>query len=66
MGLDLEVVQQKIRGLVVVGLNSAHFGGSQHHHIRTLLLHPLGYCGAIQQIKLLATGQQLVVVPLLG
>ena len=40
VGLDLEVVEQEIRGVAVVGLDAAHLSRSEHHHRGSVLAVP--------------------------
>ena len=50
MGLDIEVLQQKVGRVAAVGRNPTHLGGRQHHHRGLLLGKPtLHRCG-IEQI----------------
>ena len=52
ISLDLEVVEQEVSRISVVGLNAAHLGPRQHHH-RGLLLHkPALHGRAVFQIQL--------------
>ena len=62
VGLDLEVIEQKISRMSVVGLNAAHLGGRQHHHRGLVLLEPALHGRAVFQIQLGATGREQVAV----
>ena len=62
IGLDLEVLQQKISRVGVVGVDTSHFRSSQHHHRRLVFAEPLLHRQRIEQIKLLAAGFELLVV----
>jgi hypothetical protein len=46
VGLDLEVVEQEISWVAVVGLNAAHLGRRQHHHRGLVLAEPALHSGA--------------------
>ena len=63
VGLDLEVLQQKISWVAVVGLNAAHLGRRQHHHRGRVLGKPALHIRAVFQIQLGATGREQVAMP---
>ena len=46
VGLDLEVVEQEISWVAVVGLDAAHLGRRQHHHRGRVLAEPALHSGA--------------------
>ena len=56
MGLDLEILQQEISWIGVVGLNAPHLRGRQHHHSGVVLVKPAIHRHRIQEIELLAAG----------
>ena len=60
MGLDLEVLQQKIRRVTVVGLDTAHLRGGQHHHRGLVVGKPALHGWAVFQIQLGAAGREQV------
>ena len=54
MGLDLEVLQQEINRIRVVGLNAAHLRGGEHHHSRLMFSEPALNSDKIEEIQFLA------------
>ena len=62
MSLNLEVVQQKIGGVAVVGLDATHLRRRQHHHRGLVLGKPALHGGAVFQIQFGAAGREQVAV----
>lgn len=62
VGLDLEVVEQEISRVAVVGLDAAHLGRRQHHHRGRVLAEPTLHILAVFQIQLGAAGREQVAV----
>ena len=52
MGLDLEVVEQEIGWIAVVGLDAAHLRRGEHHHRGLVLAKPALNRSAIEQVQL--------------
>jgi 2-iminoacetate synthase ThiH len=62
MGLDLEVLQQKVRRIAAVGLDAAHLRGGEHHHRGLVFGEPGFHSRAIEQVELRAVGGEELVV----
>ena len=62
VGLDLEVVEQEISWVGVVGLDAAYLGRRQHNHRGLVLGKPALHGEAIFQVQLGAAGREQVAV----
>ena len=63
VGLDLEVIEQEISRVGVVGLDAAHPGRRrQHHHRGLVLFEPALHGGAVIQIQLGSAGCEQIAV----
>ena len=61
MGLNLEILEQKIGRVAVVGIDAAYLRCGQHHHRGFVFTEPLLHCQWIEQV-ISATGVDLLVV----
>ncbi len=62
MGLDLQVLQQKVGRVAAIGLNTAQLGGGEHYQCGLVLGEPGFHRRAIEQVELRAAGGEELVV----